>query len=354
MKRFLALALALIMVLSLAACGSEPKAEAPAAEPAAQNEPAAEAVEAAEPVTIRFASNKADNDPACTGFEAFKKYVEETSGGSIKVDIFYNSTLYTDTDMIMAMSQGNCEMGVAGSDKAAVYIPAMNCLNMGYLFESPEHLFAVYESEIGQNFSAQLVDEVGVRWAGLYYNGARTINLAMDKEILSPEDMKGVQMRMPNSTAFVNLGMAMGCSPIAMDLSEVYTALQNGTVDGQDNPLPTILANKYYEVTKSITLSKHIISENSVFFADEFYQSLSDEQRKIVDDGIKLLCETSSNAIIETENSCADELRGYGVTIYEPDITQMREAVIAWYYDNPDSMSGWDLDILDQIINFEY
>lgn len=349
MKKIAVFLLALTMLVSLAACGqAQPAQQTPATE-AKSAEPAAPAVEAK---TIRFATNKAEAEPMCEGFEAFKDYVESTSGGAIKVEIYYNSTLYTDTDMLMAMSQGNCEMGVAGSDKAGVYVPAINCLSMGYLFESPEHLLNVFNSEIGQNFSKQLVDAIGVRWIGMYYNGARTINLTSDKEITCPDDLKGVQLRMPNSEAFVNLGKAMGCSPVAMDLSEVYTALQNGTVDGQDNPLPTILANKYYEVTKSITLSKHIISENSVFIADKFYQSLSDDERQIVDDGVKLLCDTVTKVVTEQENSCADELRGYGITIYEPDISQMREQVIAWYYDNPDSMAGWDMDVLDQIINF--
>ena len=349
MKKFFAFLLAMTMLFCLAACGQD--------QPAQQNtsediEPAETEKSVDEAKTIRFATNKSEAEPMCEGFEAFEDYVENTSGGKIEVENYYNSTLYTDTDMLMAMSQGNCEMGVAGSDKAGVYVPAINCLSMGYLFESPEHLLNVFNSEIGESFSQQLVDAIGVRWIGMYYNGARTINLTTDKEITCPADLKGVQLRMPNSEAFVNLGKAMGCSPVAMDLSEVYTALQNGTVDGQDNPLPTILANKYYEVTSSITLSKHIISENSVFIADSFYQSLSDEERQIVDDGVKLLCDTATQVVTDQENSCAEELKGYGITIYEPDISQMREEVIAWYYDNPDSMAGWDMDVLDKIINF--
>ncbi len=346
MKKLIVFLLALCMVFALCACGSKPTEETSPAEEAALVE------DTVKPVTIRFATNKSASEVMCEGFEAFKQYVEETSDGSIKVDIFYNSTLYTDSDMLMAMSQGNCEMGVAGSDKAGVYVPAINCLSMGYLFESKEHLLDVFASDIGATFNEQLIDAIGVRWAGMYYNGARTVNLIMDKEVLSPEDLKGVQLRMPNSSAFINLGRAMGCSPVAMDMSEVYSALQNGTVDGQDNPLPTIVANKYNEVTKSITLTNHIISENSVFLAEAFYQSLSDEQRQIVDDGIKLLCDTVTNMVADQESSCADELRAAGIKIYEPDITEMRNAVIAWYYDNPESMEGWDLEILDKIINF--
>lgn len=351
MKKIVALLMALTMVFCLVACGQAKTTEQTA--PAAETETTQVEAPAVTVKTIRFATNKSEAEPMCEGYEAFKDYVESTSNGSIEVEIYYNSTLYTDTDMLMAMSQGNCEMGIAGSDKAGVYVPAINCLSMGYLFESPEHLLNVFNSEIGQNFSQQLIDAIGVRWVGMYYNGARTINLTSDKEITCPDDLKGVQLRMPNSEAFVNLGKAMGCSPVAMDLSEVYTALQNGTVDGQDNPLPTILANKYYEVTKSITLSKHIISENSVYIADKFYQSLSDDERQIVDDGVKLLCDTVTKVVTDQENSCADELRGYGITIYEPDMSEMREKVIAWYYDNPDSMKGWDMEVLNQIINFE-
>lgn len=350
MKKLFALIVVLAMVFGLAACGQQAATE-PTDSPAAAD--TQEKVPDIKVKTIRFATNKSEAELMCEGFEAFKDYVESTSNGSIEVKIYYNSTLYTDTDMLMAMSQGNCEMGVAGSDKAGVYVPAINCLSMGYLFESPDHLLDVFNSEIGQNFSQQLIDAIGVRWAGMYYNGARTINLTTDKEITCPDDLHGVQLRMPNSEAFVNLGKAMGCSPVAMDLSEVYTALQNGTVDGQDNPLPTILTNKYYEVTKSITLSKHIISENSVFIAEKFYQSLTDEERQVIDDGVKLLCDTDTKIVTEQENSCADELRSYGITVYEPDMSKMRESVIAWYYDNPDSMKGWDMEILDQIINFE-
>ncbi len=350
MKRIITMLLALIMVMGFAVPGmSAPEPAFAKAEDAAK----AEAKTSSDEVkTIRFATNKSEAEVMCEGFKDFENYVEEESGGSLQVEIYYNSTLYTDTDMLMAMSQGNCEMGVAGSDKAGVYVPAINCLSMGYLFESPEHLLAVFDSEIGKNFSQQLVDAIGVRWAGMYYNGARTVNLTSDVEVKTPDDLKGIQLRMPNSEAFVNLGRAMGCSPVAMDLSEVYTALQNGTVDGQDNPLPTILSNAYYEVTKSITLTKHIISENSVFVADEFYQSLTEEERQVFDAGIKLMCDEITDIVTEQEAECVDELREYGLSIYEPDITAMREAVIAWYYDNPDSMEGWDLDVLDQIIHF--
>lgn len=349
MKRIAAFLLAMTIIFCLAACGQTQSAQQTSTTDMEQTATEAPSTEVK---TIRFASNKSEAEPMCEGFEAFEDYVESTSGGTIEVEIYYNSTLYTDTDMLMAMSQGNCEMGVAGSDKAGVYVPAINCLSMGYLFESPEHLLNVFNSEIGETFSQQLVDAIGVRWIGMYYNGARTINLTSDKEITCPADLKGVQLRMPNSEAFVNLGKAMGCSPVAMDLSEVYTALQNGTVDGQDNPLPTILANKYNEVTSSITLSKHILSENSVFIADNFYQGLSEDERQIVDDGVKLLCDTATKIVTDQENSCAEELKSYGITIYEPDMSKMREEVIAWYYDNPDSMAGWDMEILDQIINF--
>lgn len=343
MKRFLSMMLASVMILSLVACGAkeEEKAETKTEAPV---EPAVE------PVTIRFATNKSDGEVMCDGYRAFEEYVEKESGGSIQVDIYYNSTLYTDTDMIMAMSTGNCEMGIAGSDKAGVYIPSINCLSMGYLFTSADHLMKVVNGDIGKHFSDLLVDAIGVRYAGGYYNGSRTVNLRMDKEITCAADLNGVQLRMPSSEAYVNLGKAMGSSPIAMALGEVYTALQNGTIDGQDNPLPTILTEKYYEVTKSITMTGHIMGDNSVYIADAFYQALSDEQKKIVDDGVMMMCEMVTDIVLDQESTAIAELEGYGITVYQPDMTKMREEVISWYYDNPEVMSEWDLDILDQIM----
>lgn len=123
----------------------------------AETKTEAPAEPAVEPVTIRFATNKSDGEVMCDGYRAFEEYVEKESGGSIQVDIYYNSTLYTDTDMIMAMSTGNCEMGIAGSDKAGVYIPSINCLSMGYLFTSADHLMKVVNGDIGKHFSDLLV-----------------------------------------------------------------------------------------------------------------------------------------------------------------------------------------------------
>ena len=343
MKKLFSIFLALSMVVSLSACNTSESVESNE-----EKDVADESV--AEPVVVRFATNKSELEVMCQAFEEFKDYVEEASSGTIKVDIYYNSTLYTDTDMIMAMSAGNCEMGVAGSDKAGVYVPSINCLSMGYLFTTPEHLMEVLNGEIGEHFSELLVDAVGVRYAGGYYNGSRTVNLRMDKEITCTADLNGIQLRMPSSEAYVNLGKAMGASPVAMALGEVYTALQNGTVDGQDNPLPTILTEKYYEVTKSITLTGHIAGDNSVFVAEDFYQSLSDEQKRIIDEGIDLLCKSATDIVVEQEASAVEELEGYGLVIYEPDMTQMREEVIAWYYDHPEVMAEWDMDILDQIM----
>ena len=122
--------------------------------------------------------------------------------------------------------------------------------------------------------------------------------------------------------------------------------------DVQVVALCTLANLRKEQIEKAVECGKHIISENSVFIAEKFYQSLTDEERQVVDDGVKLLCDTVTKIVTDQENSCADELRSYGITIYEPDMSKMRESVIAWYYDNPDSMKGWDMEILNQIINF--
>ena len=92
------------------------------------------------------------------------------------------------------------------------------------------------------------------------------------------------------------------------------------------------------------------MGDNSVYIADAFYQALSDEQKKIVDDGVMMMCEMVTDIVLDQESTAIAELEGYGITVYQPDMTKMREEVISWYYDNPEVMSEWDLDILDQIM----
>ena len=129
----------------------------------------------------------------------------------------------------------------------------------GYLFNSYDHMTATLNGEVGQEVFQKISDEQGLLPLGAWYLGSREISLSEDRAIKTPEDLNGVNLRMPNSEAWLFLGEALGANPTPMSFSELYLALQTGAVDGQDNPLGSVESAKFYEVQKSITLTHHLV-----------------------------------------------------------------------------------------------
>ena len=351
MKKALALALSLAMAVSLfAGCGSKDE-PAPAPAPSTSTPAASTPAEPAQPdpITLKFSQTATMEEHHGICWETLKKHVEEKCPW-ITIEIYYSSTLYDDSTFIDAISRGNVEMGTTAPGYIGEYAPELSIFGACYIFTSPEQAVEVVNGPICADLYDKVAADLGIRILGGLYQGRRTINLREDKEIKSREDLKGVLMRVPNAKSWMDMGYALGVEPTAMALSEVYLALQAGTVDGQDNPLQATMNYGFGEVTKSITMTNHVISPGWLCISEEIWQSFDEETKAVFMEGFNMAAEECYNAYIGEETDLMNQFREMGLTVYEPDMTQMQEEVWEFYWANPDISGQWDKAVYDAIM----
>ena len=344
-KRTLAMLSASVMVAGmLAGCGSSGSTSAPAASGSAS----AASSDAGEPVNLIFSIAAVPTDAHGAAQKVVKEKLEEISGGNMTVECYDSGTLYgqdTETD---AVKNGDVDMIYSSASWLTDGSPWVSMFTAGYVFQSYDHMTKVLNGDIGKEVFQKIADEQGILPLGAYYLGTRQISLSEDRAITTPDDLKGVNLRMPNSDAWVFLGKAMGANPTAIAFNDLYLALQTGTVDGQDNPLPTVQSAKFYEVQKSISLTNHLVDSVWPTMNVNTWNSLTDTQKGWVMEAIEAARQSCDDQNLKTESEVQDFLKEQGLSIYEADVATFADHVLETYLNDPISDS-WDKDLLAEI-----
>ena len=194
--------------------------------------------------TIRFAAVFSDRDIRASMMQMFAKDIE----GDFKFEPFYNGTLFKQGTELVALQRDNLEMGNVAPQDISKQIPAWSILTSAYLFRDANHLNAFFASDLGTQMKKMVEDQVKVKVLGPTFFGTRQVGLKSKKKVTTPADLAGVKLRMPGGDAWQLLGRSLGANPTPMAYAEVYTGLQTGAIDGQDNPLPNVQNMKFYEV----------------------------------------------------------------------------------------------------------
>ncbi|MBR1455563.1 MAG: DctP family TRAP transporter solute-binding subunit [Oscillospiraceae bacterium] len=354
MKKLLAFVLALVMVFALCACGQSQQAAAPApaedkTEPApAEAEAPAPAEEKSYVLTFTTASV-----PEEAHTRVLVEYVvprlEELSGGRLKLEVFDSSSLFSQDDELPATIKGNASMCYTDGSWLATYMPSASMFSAGYMFTDLDHMNAVMNGEIGQEFFEQVAEEVGVRCLCCYYIGSRCINLRSSEPVMTPADLKGVKLRMPNSEAWLMLGKALGADPVPVAFSELYTALSTGVVDGQDNPLTSTEEGKFYEVTGSISITNHQIGALWPCINEELWEEMGEELQGYLLQAFEEGVEYNNNLILEKENSLIEFFESEGLKVGYPDVAAFKEQVLNYYLADKEFTKDWDMDLYEKI-----
>lgn len=260
----------------------------------------------------------------------------------------YNDTLFKQGTELVAIARGNLEMSITSAQELAKLIPEWSIFTAGYLMRGPEHQRAVFESDIGEEMYQLAEDKLGVKLLTVVYFGTRQLNLRGDKKIDTPADLEGVNLRMPGTDAWQFLGTALGANPTPMAFTEVYTGLQTGAIDGQDNPLPTDKDKKFYEVTDQIVLTGHLADMNFYAFSKEVWDGLTPEQQAAVEQGAKDASAWTTEQIVANEAELVEFFKGEGLDVYEPNVDAFRERVQAMYLES-DFSKDWPEGMLDRI-----
>lgn len=247
----------------------------------------AQADDLGDPVTLTVTLTAVSTDTHAQAMQKFKEYVEEASEGNITVDVYTDAQLFSQEEEVTAVAGGDADMTLTSASWLTTGSPWISMFTAGYLFNSYDHMTTTLNGDIGHDVFEKVSEEQGLLPLGAWYLGSREISLGEDKEIKTPEDLNGINLRMPNTDAWLFLGSALGANPTPISFSELYLSLQTGAVDGQDNPLGTVESAKFYEVQKSITLTDHLVDSVWPAINTEKWNSLSEAQQQIILEGVE-------------------------------------------------------------------
>ena len=283
--------------------------------------------------------------------EAMAKVFAPMVAGFANYKPGYNGSLFAQGTELEAISRGNLTMSIASAQELAQFFPEFSIFATGYVHQDAAHQVRVFNDPLMDPFKKKVEDELGVKLLSVMYLGKRHVNLRFsrdEKNIQTPADLAGVNLRMPGTDAWQFLGKALGASPTPLAFTEVYTALSTGAVDGQDNPLPTVVDKKFYEVTKQIALTSHLVDLNYIAFSKETWDSLSMEQQMTVQRAADAAAAYGRLKQLDKENNLADFIRSQGVEIYSPDLDAFRNHVQAQYVGS-EFAATWPEGVLEKI-----
>lgn len=263
----------------------------------------------------------------------------------------WNGTLFQQGTELEAIAAGDLEMSITSAQELATFFPEWSVFAAGYVLQSAEHQVRVFNDPLMDPFKEKVEAELGVRLLAPMYLGRRQVNLRQPRseiDVKTPADLAGVNLRMPGTDAWQFLGRALGANPTPMAFTEVYTALQTGAVDGQDNPLPTVVDAKFYEVTKQIALTSHLVDWNFIAISAEVYNGMTAEQQEAVTAAAVAAADSGRTAQLAKEEELVAFLEDKGLEIYEPDVAAFRSAVQSAYLDS-EFAASWPEGVLDAV-----
>ncbi|MEC9346629.1 MAG: sialic acid TRAP transporter substrate-binding protein SiaP [Pseudomonadota bacterium] len=304
---------------------------------------AGHAVAADKPV-LRFAAVFSDSDIRA---EAMRSLGTALSG-EFTFEPHFGATLFKQGTELVALQRGNLETGIVAPQDIAKQVPEWSILTAAYLFRDAGHLQAFFDSDAGREMKAKAEEKLGVHIVAPVYFGARQVNLKPEKKVMTPADLAGIKLRMPGGDAWQFLGTALGANPTPMAYAEVYTGLQTGAIDGQDNPLPNDYNMKFYEVTSQIVLTSHLIGYDLFVVSGKTWNSLSDTQKSLLETEARKAIASSTEKHVAEEARLVQFFRDQGLKVYEPDLKAFRDYAQKKYLES-DFARDWPAGMLDRI-----
>lgn len=260
----------------------------------------------------------------------------------------YNGTLFKQATELEAIARGNLEMAITSAQELAQFIPEFSVFSAGYLHRDAAHQVAVFNDPLMDPFKQKAEDELGVKLLTVMYLGRRQLNLRGDKEVMTPADLSGVKLRMPGTDAWQFLGSALGANPVPVAFGEIYTSLQTGAIDGQDNPLPTVRDSKFYEVTNQIILTSHLVDLNYLALSKAAWDGMTPEQQAATQAAADEAAEVARQRQLALEDELVQFMKDNGLKVYEPDVDAFRAQVQAAYLAS-EYAKDWPEGIVDAI-----
>lgn len=295
-------------------------------------------------VQLRFSAVFSDQDIRAGMMQRFADGI----GEGFDYQGYYGGTLFKQGTELVALQRGNLEMGNIAPQDISNQIPEWSALTSAYLFRDADHLRTFFASDVGKEMSQMVEDRLKVKILGPTYFGSRQVGLRVDKKIETPADMAGIKLRMPGGDAWQFLGQALGANPTPMAYAEVYTGLQTGAIDGQDNPLPNVQNMKFYEVMSQIVLTSHLVGYDLLTISLDTWNALSPEQQAKVQEAADAAIAWSTAEHIKREEELAAFFKEQGLQIYKPNVDAFRTHAQKMYLES-DLAKDWPEGLIDRI-----
>ena len=265
-----------------------------------------------------------------------------------ELDPHWNAALFKQGTELEAISRGNLDMSIASAQELAEFFPEFSVFSAGYVHRDAAHQVRVFNSDFFQPYKKKVEDKLGVKLLSVMYLGRRQLNLRTDKQINTPADLAGLKLRMPGSEAWLFLGRALGANPLPMAFTEVYTGLQTGAIDAQDNPLPTVRDAKFFEVTKQVVLTSHLVDLNYLTLSKRVWDRMTPAQQATLQKAANDAAESGRQKQLALEGELEAFFKEKGLKVYTPNLDAFRKQVQEAYLKS-DLAKNWEKGALEKI-----
>jgi TRAP-type C4-dicarboxylate transport system substrate-binding protein len=278
---------------------------------------------------LKFSSAFTETDMRADAYKAFAAAIKD----DFDFEPYWNSTLFKQGTELVALQRDNLDLCNLAPADISKQIPAWSLMTSAYLFRDSDHLKKVFKSDVGKEFIKMARDQLGIQIITPVYFGSRNVNLKPDKMIKTPADMSGVKLRMPPGEFWQFLGESIGANPTPVAYAELYTALQTGTVDGQDNPLVSSKLMKFDEVTSQFVLTRHVIGYDVMVIRAKIWDAMKPDQQARFQAAADKTMSESMDKFNAQEAEVIEYFKKSGKKVYEPDQNAFRAFAQKRYLD---------------------
>jgi tripartite ATP-independent transporter DctP family solute receptor len=263
------------------------------------------------------------------------KVMKVLTHGAVNVEIFPNSSLVPAAQELEALQNNTIQMAETSGDEYQSLVGAGMIYEIPYLFTTFKQELQTFASKPGQHLVNLIDKTLGVHMLGILDLGQRELDLATTKHISTPADLKGIKLRMPPGPYWALLGQALGGNVTPVAFTEIYLSLQTGVIQAQDNPLPTDIADKFYEVTKQIVLTNHVIEPLMPVINEVTWNQMSPAEQADLQKTVTQQDAWESNQVQSQQQSDITFLRHHGLKVYSPNIASFRKPALKAFLCNP-------------------
>ena len=299
-------------------------------------------------IVLRVSTPAVPDDWHAKMWTVFKDALEKSAPGEFDVQINLSASLFKQGTEPAAMARGNLELSSISAFDIAKLVPEFSIFTAGYIVHDPAQQQKIFNGPIGAEMFKLVSDKMDVTPLSTVYLGTRQVNLRDARNVKVPADLKGVKLRMPGSKEWLFLGEALGATPTPLAFGEVYLGLKSGTIDGQDNPLPTVRAAKFYEVTKQIVLTSHLVDGIFIAISNKALAGMSAAQRQKVTAAAQAASAYNNENRIKEEAQIVEFFKKEGLQVTTPDVDAFRKSVQTAYM-NSEYAKEWPKGLLDRI-----